>query len=941
MKDPFVSACVARDKELRSRVKQLGSLLGQVLKTQVSEEVFRTVERLRKGFIRLRNEPEPDDVRFLRLKRMINGLKPDTLRPVIRAFSIYFQLVNIAEESFQHRQRRRVAAKGGVLWKGSFDACLRDMKDAGISFDELQDLLDEILYLPVFTAHPTESKRRAIMNQLRRIFMAEEAVGRRPDAVNYKEGVKKELATRIQALWKTDEVRPSRPQVRNEIRMGLHYFNESIFNAVPKLYTRLEAAIERVYGDDPNYTGVDIPALLRFGSWIGGDRDGNPNVTAETTKEALRLNHLTILELYLKKLDSLIAALTHSYKFCSPSAAFIDSLEIDNQYCLDNGFAQQKRFSEEPYRRKLFIMRQRLEIIIADTEQRLENSSPAAGASGQTHEANFIRDLEIMRNSLIGHGDKNIADAELLDLIRLVRTFGFYLAQLDIRQESTIHSETVEDILQAAKLDSNYLELSENKKITLLSELIEQGTPEFDHQKLSAQSQEVLAVFALLAEMREEISPGCIGRYVISMAHAASDVMAVMFLASLNKLVGRTEQGWYCHIGVSPLFETIDDLSHIKPVMTKLLDNSCYQGLLSAQHDQQEIMLGYSDSAKDGGILASVWNLYEAQQTIIRIVKKRGIRVRLFHGRGGTVGRGGGPTHDAILSQPTGTVLGQIKFTEQGEVLSYKYNNPQTALFELTMGVTGLLTASRGLIQEPPKDPDNYLKAMAGLAQKGEQHFRHLTEHTDGFMDYFYEATPVNEIAQLNIGSRPSHREKGDRSKSSIRAIAWVFGWAQSRQTLPAWYGLGYALNQWRNDDPERLKCLRDMYQHWPFFRALLSNTQMALFKSHMEIAEEYANLCFSETTAMSIFSLIKEEYQRTVDEILLIAEIDELLVETPILKMSLSRRDPYLDPLNHIQLELLKRYRDPNISDQEKEDNLDPLLRSINAIAAGMRNTG
>lgn len=940
MTDPFVKACVDRDKELRGRVKQLGNLLGQVLKTHAGEDVYRVVERLRKGFIRLRREP--DEARFNRLKRLIGGLTPDTLRPVIRAFSIYFQLVNIAEESFQHRQRRRVAVKGGTLWRGSFDRCLHDMREAGVTPDEIQDLLDEVRYIPVFTAHPTESKRRIIMHQLRGIFITEEARWERPKMLGHRERKDRELSTRIQTLWKTDEVRPARPEVLNEIRMGLHYFDESLFEAIPEVYRRLGRAIERTYGDHPDYAGMDIPALIRFGSWIGGDRDGNPYVTAETTRKALRMNHLTVMKAYLSRVNELISILTHSIKFCTPSAAFLASLQEDEAFCAAATCNQAMRFPEEPYRRKLYIMRMRLQRRIDHMENLLSgNNETCATSLGYQTEVHFQRDLELIRESLIGHGDADAANAELLDLFRLSNTFGFFLAQLDIRQESSIHSEAVADILKVLEIETDYATLPETRKIQLLAQLIQAPPPLGSIARLEPMSREVLSVFRTISEMREEISHSAIGRYVISMAHSASDVMAVMFLASLEGLAGTRDGAWYCHLGVSPLFETIHDLNQIEPVMSALLDEPCYLALLKAQHGQQEVMLGYSDSAKDGGILASVWSLYDAQQKIISIGKSRNVRIRLFHGRGGTVGRGGGPTHDAILSQPTGTVLGQIKFTEQGEVLSFKYNNPETATFELTMGLSGLLEASRGLVQSPQPDNPSQLQAMAKLARLGEEHFRKLTEDTAGFMDYFYEATPVNEIGLLNIGSRPSHRARTDRSKNSIRAIAWVFGWAQSRQTLPAWYGLGTALARWRGNDQNKLEELRRMYREWPFFNALLANTQMALVKSQMDIAEEYAALCLDRETGQRVFHLIKKEHQRTVQEVLQIIEADELLDENPTLKRSLDRRDPYLDPLNHIQLELLKKYRNPETPDQDREANLDPLLRSINAIASGMRNTG
>jgi len=939
MKDSFVQACIKRDKSLRSRVKLLGRMLGEIIASQSGEDVLHNVERLRKGFIRLRQEKDP--ARLARLKKMIDKLSPDALRPVIRAFSIYFQLVNLAEESFQHRQRRRIAVSGQPLWQGSFDHCMRELRSQGVSPEQLQDLLDDVRYMPVFTAHPTESKRRAILVQLRRIFEANEALDSPPVLIDHQQKHQAELKTRIQTLWKTDDVRPSKPDVRHEVRMGLHHFNESLFDAVPTVYRRLSDGIQRVYGDHPDFTRIDLPTLLRFGSWIGGDRDGNPNVTAQTTLEAVFTQQQTILKHYIEQINQLISILTHSVHFCSPSPSFLSSLEADDAYRAQFADDWPERFPFEPYRRKLYVMRLRLSQALARTEARLAGEPPDAKAPGYRSEDEFIRDITLIRDSLISHGDGNAANAELLDLLRSAKTFGFYLARLDIRQESTVHNDAVADILAQLGIHADYLSLDEEARLQLMGELIDNPPALTDQQGLQEMTREVLAVFYVIAEMQRCVSPMVIGRYVISMAHHASDVMHVMFLASLAGLAGRQGKQFVCNIGVSPLFETIADLSHIEPVMTRLLDDAVYRRLLDASDAMQEVMLGYSDSAKDGGIVASVWTLYQAQQQVIALGRERGVPIRLFHGRGGTIGRGGGPTHQSIVSQPAGTVLGQIKFTEQGEVLSYKYGNRETAVFELTMGLTGLIMASLGLVNETPPDNPLYAQVMQQLQATGEQRYRKLTEDTDGFLDYFYEATPVSEIGLLNIGSRPSHRQKKDRSKYSVRAIAWVFGWAQARQTLPAWYGLGSALEAYCKADRNNIKKLRKLYRDWPFFRALLSNTQMALSKSDMMIAEEYAELALDQTTARQVFELIRDEYQRSCKWILKVAQIDELLDETPLLKQSLARRDPYLDPLNHIQLALLKRYRDESLDQAERELQLDPLLRSINAIAGGMRNTG
>ena len=494
------------------------------------------------------------------------------------------------------------------------------------------------------------------------------------------------------------------------------------------------------------------------------------------------------------------------------------------------------------------------------------------------------------------------------------------------------------DLLKNLNID--YLSLSEEERQKLLAEHIASATIiDTQHLELAPMTREVLEVFHVMRRMREEISPKAFNNYVISMTHEASHVLEVLFLAHQAGLAGYCGDKPYCHVSVSPLFETIIDLEHIVPVTEALFKNDTYMALLKSAGNQQEIMLGYSDSAKDGGNLASAWNLYQAQKQIIALADRYGVDCRLFHGRGGTIGRGGGPTHMAIMSQPAGTVRGEIKFTEQGEVLSYKYSNSETAAYELSMGVTGLMKASMGLIRPVPEDNPKHLEIMRQLAKDGEKHYRELTDHTPGFFEVFYQITPVNEIGLLNIGSRPSHRKKGNLSKASIRAIPWVFGWAQARLTFPAWYGTGYALTQYAQAHSE--EDLKDMYANWPFFRAIVSNIQMALAKADMKIGKEYAKLAKNQDVAMQIYNMIAEEYQRTVDKALSVSGNPYLMADVPTIALSLQRRNPYLDPLNHIQVVLLRRYHDETLPEAEREKWLTPLLRSINAIAAGMRNTG
>ncbi|MBE0438548.1 MAG: phosphoenolpyruvate carboxylase [Gammaproteobacteria bacterium] len=939
------------DSDLRRHVKLIGEILGEVIQSHSSQTVFNTVEKLRKGYIRLRRNDDNE----LRQKLLadISELDHQALTDVIRAFNLYFGLVNTVEEAHLHHNRMIQVRNNSELWQGSFSSILRQLKDEGVSLEQAQALLNSILYIPVFTAHPTESKRRTVMEGLRRIFILDEVLAERYLTETDEVKVRAKLKTQIQILWGTDEVRAFKPTVRDEIKNGLFYFNISLFDAVPQTYKNMQAAFKRVYGDELQQgQPLTVPDFLRFGSWIGGDRDGNPFVTADTTEMAVQLQKRTALRRYLSDVTKLSHILTHCVPVSKISKALAqDIAQNENKYIGAFG-VKPYRFGTEPYRRKLYMMRYRLEDNLRVSENYFATApnSPSLGVYYHS-ELEFLHDLHLIRDSLIEQGDEAIADEELHDLIRLVETFGFYLLQLDIRQESTCHSETVAELLQKAGLASDYLKQDEQQRFDLLTELLaNKDLPPLstDHQ-LSDSTAETVAVFNLMTRIRAEVSEKAFGTYVISMTHHASHILEVMLLARFAGLCGYDYQGEvFCHIQVSPLFETIDDLSRIKEVMTTLLDAPIYGVLLKASGNLQEVMLGYSDSCKDGGILASGWSLYKAQKIVSDLTVKHQIKCRMFHGRGGTIGRGGGPTHQAIMSQPKGTVHGQIKFTEQGEVLSYKYGNVETAAYELGMGVSGLMMASRNLI-EPEPEPDQIALAesaafhclMEQLVEKGEQSYRDLTENSAGFLDYFYEACPISEIGLMNIGSRPSHRKTGDRSKNSVRAIGWVFAWAQSRHTLPAWYGIGSALEAMCGDDLLKLEMLKKVYKHRPAMRALISNTQMALSKADMTIAKEYSKLCLDPNTGKQIFAIIEQEYKRTLAWILKLTERDTLLSENPTLALSLGRRDPYLDPLNHIQIVLLKRYRDQTISDSERENLRAALLRTISAISTGLRNTG
>ncbi|MGV8990092.1 MAG: phosphoenolpyruvate carboxylase [Thiobacillus sp.] len=930
------------DDHLRAQVKLLGTLLGQVLLQFAGEDVFEAVETLRRGFAEL--QQQEDQTRRTELMEMIDAMPADKVELVVRAFSSYFKLVNVAEESFAHRNRRRMLSHGMTLWEGSFDRTLAELKGQGVSISALQEMVNRLHYSPVFTAHPTEARRRAVMESMRRIFLICDQLYSTSLGVNNQRDLETQLAAEIQVMWRTDELRTAKLEVRDEVRNGLYYVRESLFDAVPKAYYYFEKALRKHYGVKTDGAAlVNVPSFIRFGSWIGGDRDGNPFVTADVTEWTVHTQMQAALDEYRVRVLELRQTLTHSSGWCTPSTPFLERLaeyEAEFGEQVFRGTAVQI-YSREPYRRMAAMMLARLDANLSYVHQCLADVPSFTSNMAYENAAAFLDDLYLVRDSLISHGDRIVAMQDLHALIRLVESFGFHLLQLDIRQESTVHTRTVAMVLKQVDPDFDYLGAAEPERLQRLAAWVGHIDPILVNDvALGDAERETFAVFRRMAKLQAEVGDEVFGTYVISMTNSASHVMEVMLLARLVGLCGHNGRDWFCRIQVAPLFETVEDLKNSESILDQLLSNKVYRALVTANGNHQEVMLGYSDSCKDGGILASNWNLYQAQLSIIALTQHFGVECRLFHGRGGTVGRGGGPTHDAILAQPPGTVNGEIKFTEQGEMLYYKYSKPETATYEIGMGVTGLLKASAtALASSDARYPQDYLDWMSDIAAAGETAYRAMIG-LPGFIDYFYDSTPVTEIGLLNIGSRPSHRKKADRSLASIRAIPWVFGWAQSRHTLPAWYGIGSALKEFIDKQPEGLVHLQAMVREWPFFRSLLSNVQMALTKADMEISEEYARLCDHPNT-MGVYRAIADEYALTVEGVKQVAQIACLLEDNQPLALSISRRRPYIDPINHIQVRLLKHYRSESVWDAEQESWLTPLKRSINAIAAGMRNTG
>ena len=926
---------VPGDNRLRARVKLYGNILGEVIQEQAGQKVFAATEILRKGFISINKKYSPKKHRAL--LRLIDSLDLSILEQVIHAFSVYFSLINVAEDCQQLYQARNAAAET------PYNALLQQLSIQHISEKQLNNLFNQLLLYPVFTAHPTEAKRRTVMQHLHRILITSMALEGLSHRHNEKRHLSAQLKREIQILWKTDEVRLRKPTVESEVNNGLYYFKTSLFSAIPNLYRQLEQANKKSFPD----LKIRVPSFINFGSWIGGDRDGNPYVTPEITVKAVRLHAILIITQYIENIDELINTLTQSEHAVKLNAGFSRRLEQYKEIA-ERYFPQQATYySKEPYRYYLQVMRYRLVWRLNDLKTGKITIQSNQLAYHRAEE--LLEDLRLLSQLLHQNDDGSIAEAELQDMIRLIETFGFYLVRLDLRDESSKHTQAIKEIFAQLMSGFDYHAAEEEERCAVLEKMLCRKTiPHIEQSKLSKETKKVLDVFHCIRKIQDTISPKAIGQYVISMTHHVSHIFEVMVLAKLAGLVEKDKDGkMSSRIMPSPLFETIDDLEKIESLLKKLLNNSSYQQLLKHSGRIQEIMLGYSDSCKDGGILAAAWNLYEAQYKITQLAKRYKCACLLFHGRGGTIGRGGGPTHKAIMAQPNGTVHGKIKYTEQGEVVSSKYSHDNVALLELHQASVGLLTASQHIVTKSyVAQPTSYNKLMAQLCRYGQEFYHRLVDSNPGFIDYFYEATPVVEISEMNIGSRPTHRKMSDRSKSSIRAIPWVFAWSLSRHTLPAWYGVGYALSHYHQDKDDRMNHLRHVYANWPFFRTLIDNTQIALSKANPRIAREYSKLCRSPDLGEQICRQVEEEYLRTVRYVLLVSEQEEMLSNDLSLMLSMQRREAYLSAVNYIQVMLLKKHRaaierQKRMKGQSVSPYLPSLLRSINAIATGMKNTG
>lgn len=915
---------------LRRDVRFLGNILGEVLVHQGGRELLEHVEKIREMSKALRAEYLPE--LYEGFIQNVRGLEPGIRHQVIRAFAIYFQLVNIAEQNHRIRRKRDYERSAGEgVQPGSIESVVKALKEKNLPVDEVRQMLDGISLELVMTAHPTEATRRDVLDIHKRI--ADEVMELDNPTLTYREREKlrEKLMNEVLTLWQTDELRDRKPTVLDEVRNGMYYFHETLFEVLPNVYEELERCLTKYYPEEQWH----VPTYLRFGSWIGGDRDGNPSVTSDVTWQTLKMQRNLAIHKYENSLRELARHLSFSKTIVNVSNELLASIKIDEKF-VELRTVEPWTNDNEPYRVKTRFMLQKLQNMreeqFVGTKQRYSSVDE------------FKADLEIIDRSLRHHYADYVADSHLKKLVRQAELFGFHLAALDVRQHSKEHENAMSELLAKAGIASAYAELAEQEKIDLLhgllsgdKKLLQEGI------ELSESAQECLDVYTTIYKAQQEFGVGCVTSYLISMSEAASDILEVMVFAKEADLLGRDESGnVFSTLQAAPLFETIDDLHAAPEIMDTLFKLPIYRQSVAAMGDLQEIMLGYSDSNKDGGMVTANWELRVALNDLTRMGKSHNVRLKFFHGRGGALGRGGMPLNRSILAQPPHTIGGGIKITEQGEVLSSRYSMKGIAYRSLEQATGALITAaylSRDSEQERSNEKQ-WEEIMRGISVDAQTKYQDLIFRDPDFMTFFKESTPLPEVGELNIGSRPSKRKGSDRFED-LRAIPWVFAWTQSRYLLPAWYAAGTAFSKFVNDDPARLETLRTMYREYSFFKSLIDNLQMALGKADLMIARQYAGMIEDGTIKNRIFTQIEEEYAKTQAMILSITGQDDILDNVPVIQESIRLRNPYVDPLSYLQVQLLTELRNLRAQNEDDAELLREVLLTINGIAAGLRNTG
>jgi phosphoenolpyruvate carboxylase len=891
---------------LRRDVRSLGHLLGQVIREQEGDALFEAVESIRQLAIRHRENEGTHDATarsagdsqvMADAERIVDSLDVRSAYRLTKAFAIYFELTNIAEMVHRKRRRRALQLESGEPQPGTIDGTLVRMKAAGMDAAASIELLRRICVIPVFTAHPTEVSRRTVLFKRRRIAAALQRLDTVPLTDDAVAGEEERIAAEITTLWQTDEVRRRQPSVTDEVRMGLDYYADVLIDTIPELYAGISEAFGRCYGERPE--AAALPGVVRFGSWIGGDADGNPYVTPEVTRSALQLARATILDYYVGRLERLVERLSISTMQAGVSPGLVERLERYLATIPSLDPAPEARAGGEIYRRFIGYVGWRL---------RASRDEPTH-ESGYRNAREFADDIRLVRESLAGNRGGRAAALWVDPLIRQVETFGFHLHTLDVRQHARVHSAAVDELLSPSG-DALPGEPSDAARV-------------------------LVRAMRSIAELKSIYPPEAIRRYVISGATSSADVVGLVRLLEANGVrVGADGQD----PGVMPvpLFESIEDLRNAPATCRELWTRDDYARLLDSWDRRQEVMLGYSDSNKDGGMLTSTWELYNAHRALHETARECGVVLTLFHGRGGTVGRGGGPTHRAITSQPPGAFEGEIRITEQGEVLNWKYADPVLAERNLSLMVAASLESLAALASPSASELARWSEAMDELSETSFRFYReHVFDNPD-ILPYFNEATPVGELEHARIGSRPARR--GDsKGLDDLRAIPWVFGWMQSRHVLPAWFGVGHACERFAARGDSSAALLREMAERFPFFRDLLGNVEIGMAKADLPIAARYAELVADPSLRERVFTMLADEFDRSQRAVLSITGQQELLERNPVLARSIRLRNPYVDPMSLIQVTLLRRKRAG-----ESSEELDyALAATINGISAGLRNTG
>ncbi|GAB7009468.1 phosphoenolpyruvate carboxylase [Halorubrum trueperi] len=896
------------NRSVRTDVRELGALVGEVLAAQTSTEAYETVEDLRNAAIGYRRgEVSNRD----RLHESIDDLSTTREGIVARAFTTYFELINLAEERERVRAIRSADDEGAL--HDSFEATIAEFAEEGVEPDALRNLLEDVLIEPTFTAHPTEARRATVKAKLRSIATHLGELDERNLTERERSAIWRDVTAEVTSLWGTRQVRQRPPEPEDEARNVGWYLENTLFDVIGDAYEEFEETIATEYED------VDCPKLFEFRSWAGSDRDGNPFVTPEVTDETLERQRAVAIEKYRDRCKRLSAVLSQDGDRYALDDGLAESLAADAERFPTVVEEARERYPDEPYRQKLRLMRERLD--------RVDDVRPGEYPDGDA----FLADLDAIADSLAADGQDAVRESFVEPLRRQVDTFGFTLASLDLRDHRENHTEAVAEAVAVEGVD--YRGMDEAEREAFLSEAILQKNPVVDVDApgdVSETTERVLRRFEELAGWQDEYGQQAIDTYCISMTEEPSHVLEVLFLADQ---VGAVSLPDHCGLDVVPLLETESALNGAERILGALFDNEAYATALSVRGDVQEVMLGYSDSNKENGFLAANWDLYENQRRIARFCREEDVTLRLFHGRGGSISRGGGPMNEALLALPNETVTGQVKFTEQGEAIAEKYANPRIAERELEQMLDAQVRSRREANEEPTEDvPERWVDAMETMAPAAREAYRDLL-NTDGFVTYFGQATPISVVENLNLGSRPASRS-GERTVEDLRAIPWVFSWTQTRLILPGWYALASGLDAYLDEvgESEGIETLREMYEEWPFFRTTLDNAGLALARTEPEIAAEYADLADDDLRERFFPELIGE-YERGRELVLEISGRDQLL-RREWLSESLGRRNPYVDPLNLLQASLLGRTHRTEAEERT-------LRLTVNGIAAGMKNTG